>query len=331
MKFWRLHRPGYRVLKTVIAATLTLLVCSRFSEMSPVLALMGAYCAMGRTIRESWTGCLNQMVGVLVGSVLGFLLLHVMPNPPALVIGLSLFFVIGLCNLLHVSYAVFLSSVIFVSVCSGASQLPDILARVRDVSIGLAFGLAVNIFIHPYANERRVLALLEKLRAESLRALREMISFGRYPELSACAQLREKLDFELDQTRQQAALLKTRRSRRSLAWQTGCVQLAGRMVQEVTALGAMDSFGRVSEENQNRLDALEPAQEPVSKEAASKTPSADSVQDTVMNYHIACYCQAYAYLTQLLPLWKEEEPEKAAKRGEETNDEKTRQGSCAAE
>ena len=161
MKFWRLHRPGYRVLKTVIATTLTLLVCSRFSEMSPVLALMGAYCAMGRTIRESWTGCLNQMVGVLVGSVFGFLLLHVLPDPPALVIGLSLFAVIGLCNLLHVSYAVFLSSVIFISVCSGASQLPDILARVRDVSIGLAFGLAVNIFVHPYANERQVLALLE--------------------------------------------------------------------------------------------------------------------------------------------------------------------------
>lgn len=217
MKFWRLHRPGYRVLKTVIATTLTLLVCSRFSKMSPVLALMGAYCAMGRTIRESWTGCLNQMVGVLVGSVFGFLLLHVLPDPPALVIGLSLFAVIGLCNLLHVSYAVFLSSVIFISVCSGASQLPDILARVRDVSIGLAFGLAVNIFVHPYANERQVLALLEKLREESLRALREITSFGRYPDLSACAHLREKLDFELDQMRQQAALLKTRRSRRSLA------------------------------------------------------------------------------------------------------------------
>ena len=201
MKLWRIHRPGYRVLKTVIAATLTLLVCSRFSEMSPVLALMGAYCAMGRTIRESWTGCLNQMVGVLVGSVLGFLLLHVLPDPPALVIGLSLFVVIGLCNLLHVSYAVFLSSVIFISVCSGASQLPDILARVRDVSIGLAFGLAVNIFVHPYANERRVLALLEKLREESLRALREITSFGRYPELTACEKLREKLEFELDQMR----------------------------------------------------------------------------------------------------------------------------------
>ena len=175
MKFWRLHRPGYRVLKTVIATTLTLLVCSRFSEMSPVLALMGAYCAMGRTIRESWTGCLNQMVGVLVGSVFGFLLLHVLPDPPALVIGLSLFAVIGLCNLLHVSYAVFLSSVIFISVCSGASQLPDILARVRDVSIGLAFGLAVNIFVHPYANERQVLALLENLGGQAeesaLRAL----------------------------------------------------------------------------------------------------------------------------------------------------------------
>ncbi|HCE62904.1 MAG TPA: hypothetical protein DEQ85_08045 [Clostridiales bacterium] len=284
MKFWRLHRPGYRVLKTVIAATLTLLVCSRFSEMSPVLALMGAYCAMGRTICESWTGCLNQMVGVLVGSVLGFLLLHVLLDPPALVIGLSLFFVIGLCNLLHMSYAVFLSSVIFISVCSGASQLPDILARVRDVSIGLAFGLAVNIFVHPYANERQVLALL-----------------------------------------------KTRRNRRSLAWQTGCVQLAGRMVQEVTALGMMDSFGRVSEENKKRLDTLDSAQEISLPEISLQVPAADSVQDTVMNYHIACYCQAYAYLTLLLPLWKDEEPEQAAKQGEETSNEKARQGSCAAE
>ena len=351
MKFWRLHRPGYRVLKTVIATTLTLLVCSRFSKMSPVLALMGAYCAMGRTIRESWTGCLNQMVGVLVGSVFGFLLLHVLPDPPALVIGLSLFAVIGLCNLLHVSYAVFLSSVIFISVCSGASQLPDILARVRDVSfrcrqcrrlcwdilarvrdvsIGLAFGLAVNIFVHPYANERQVLALLEKLREESLRALREITSFGRYPDLSACAHLREKLDFELDQMRQQAALLKTRRSRRSLAWQTGCAQLAGRMVQEVTALGMMDSFGRVSEENKKRLDTLDSAQEISLPENSLQVPAADSVQDTVMNYHIACYCQAYAYLTQLLPLWKDEEPEQAAKQGEETSNEKARQGSITA-
>ena len=330
MKFWRLHRPGYRVLKTVIATTLTLLVCSRFSKMSPVLALMGAYCAMGRTIRESWTGCLNQMVGVLVGSVFGFLLLHVLPDPPALVIGLSLFAVIGLCNLLHVSYAVFLSSVIFISVCSGASQLPDILARVRDVSIGLAFGLAVNIFVHPYANERQGLALLEKLREESLRALREITSFGRYPDLSACAHLREKLDFELDQMRQQAALLKTRRSRRSLAWQTGCAQLAGRMVQEVTALGMMDSFGRVSEENKKRLDTLDSAQEISLPENSLQVPAADSVQDTVMNYHIACYCQAYAYLTQLLPLWKDEEPEQAAKQGEETSNEKARQGSITA-
>ena len=59
---------------------------------------------------------------------------------------------------------------------------------------------------------------------------------------------------QLDQMRQQAALLKTRRSRRSLAWQTGCAQLAGRKVQEVTALGMMDSFGRVSEENKKRLE-----------------------------------------------------------------------------
>ena len=135
---------------------------------------------------------------------------------------------------------------------------------------------------------------------------------------------------QLDQMRQQAALLKTRRSRRSLAWQTGCAQLAGRMVQEVTALGMMDSFGRVSEENKKRLDTLDSAQEISLPENSLQVPAADSVQDTVMNYHIACYCQAYAYLTQLLPLWKDEEPEQAAKQGEETSNEKARQGSITA-
>ena len=130
--------------------------------------------------------------------------------------------------------------------------------------------------------------------------------------------------------RQQAALLKTRRSRRSLAWQTGCAQLAGRMVQEVMALGMMDSFGRVSEENKKRLDTLDSAQEISLPEISLQVPAADSVQDTVMNYHIACYCQAYAYLTQLLPLWKDEEPEQAAKQGEETSNEKARQGSITA-
>ena len=167
-------------------------------------------------------------------------------------IGLSLFAVIGLCNLLHVSYAVFLSSVIFISVCSGASQLPDILARARCVD-GLAFGLAVNIFVHPYANERQVLALLEKLREESLRALREITSFGRYPDLSACAHCARSWILSWTRCASRLALLKTRRSRRSLAWQTGCAQLAGRMVQEVTALGMMDSFGRVSEENKKTI------------------------------------------------------------------------------
>ena len=102
------------------------------------------------------------------------------------------------------------------------------------------------------------------------------------------------------------------------------------MVQEVTALGMMDSFGRVSEENKKRLDTLDSAQEISLPEISLQVPAADSVQDTVMNYHIACYCQAYAYLTQLLPLWKDEEPEQAAKQGEVTDEEKTRQGRITA-
>ena len=344
MHFLKIHRPGYRVVKTVIAATLTLLVCSGFSEMSPVLALMGVYCAMGRTIRESWRECINQMVGVLVGSVLGFLLLRLIPEPPLWVVGLCTFFVIGLCNLLHVSYAVFLSSVIFISVCSGASQLPDILARIRDVSIGLAFGLGVNIFVHPYANEGRVESLLLQLQSESFLALREMTDFGRYPDMEKCEQVSAKLAYELTQMRQQAALLKTQKNRRALAWEEGCVQLAGRMVQEVTAIASMDSFGSVSEENRKRLKTIE------EEFAAEETEELDEPekpvlglcgteeQNTVLNYHIMCYCRAYRYLRELLALRREEAALKPAEKPaenaeteqEEMENEKTRQGNCGA-
>lgn len=297
MRFLRLHRPGYRVWKTVIAATLTLLVCSRFSQVSPGLALMGVYCAMERTIQASWRACLNQFVGVLVGSALGFLLLCVLPQPPLWLMGLSLFVVIGVCNLLHVSYAVFLSSIIFISVCTGDSTLPDILARIRDVSLGLAFGLLVNILVHPYSNERKIAALLEKLQRESLLALEQIAVFSRYPDFRACMHLQEQLEYELAQTREQRVILKTRRYRGALAWEEGCAQLGMRMVQELQALGAMDTFGRLSEANAQSLRAL-------GIDAQGAKMDAGREEDVVMNYHVACFCSACAFLTQLLPLWQ---------------------------
>lgn len=303
MKHFRIHMPGYRVWKTVIAATLTLLVCSQFSEMSPVLALMGVYCAMGKTIKESWTGCLSQLVGVIVGSILGFLLLHLLPNPPWWLIGLSLLVVIGLCNLLHISYAVFLSSVIYISVCTGDSQLPDVLARIRDVSIGLAFGLAVNIVVHPYSNERKVLLLLEQLQRRTLQAAGEIVAFGRYPDLRACSALREKLEWELEQTRQQVFVLRKRRYRDLLAWEGGCIQLAERMLQEVLAVCSMDSFGAVSEENIQWLVRLGA---PDMKADAAASSGAE--EDVVMNYHLSCFCRAYECLTELLPLGEAQAP-----------------------
>lgn len=297
MRFLRLHKPGYRIWKTVIAATLTLLVCSRFSQMSPALALMGVYCAMERTIKASWHACLNQFVGVLVGSVLGFFLLRLLPQPPLWLMGLSLFVVIGVCNLLHVSYAVFLSSIIFISVCTGASAFGDILARIRDVSLGLAFGLLVNILVHPYSNERKIAALLEKLQRQSLLALEQIVVDGRYPDLRGCEEVREQLSYELEQTRAQRVLLKSRRFRNTLAWEEGCVQLGMRMMQELQALGTMDAFGRIWEDNAQSLHAL-------GIDAQGAKLDAGREEDVVMNYHVACFCRACEFLTQLLPLWQ---------------------------
>ena len=49
-----MQRIGYRTIKTVLASLVALLICSEFEKMDPVLVLLGVYCAMERTIADSW-------------------------------------------------------------------------------------------------------------------------------------------------------------------------------------------------------------------------------------------------------------------------------------
>lgn len=290
-----MHVVGFRTLKTVLASVLALIVCGRFKAMNPVLVLMGVYCAMDRTITASWRACLNQFFGLLIGSVLGFLLLLAVPQPPLWLIGVCLLPVILICNLLHISYAVFLASVIFLSVCTGDSTIHDILARVRDTSTGLAFGLAVNVLVHPYTNAKSVCALIRELQGKTLDAVCVVIFQGCYPDMAACKALLQALTTEVERTRQQLPL-RSRHYRDLLAQEGGCMQLAERMVHEVQALCGMDVFGAPRAETLTRLAELcgeepEPAQ----------TTETGVQYDAVTDYHLQCYLQAYGFLSELTP------------------------------
>lgn len=288
---------GLRTLKTVLASVLALLVCGRFEHMSPLLVMMGVFCAMGRTIADSWKECLCQFFGVLLGSALGFLLLIAVPNPPLWLIGLCLLPVIVICNLLKISYAIFLSSVIFMSVCSGVSQPVDILARIRDTGIGLAFGLSVNILIRPYSNEKYFYTLVRELRLLSRDAVACVVLHGVYPDLGVCRKTLTGLQRELEATKKQLISLHRRKYLELLTAENGCCQLSERMMLEVEAMCSMDSFGMASESNRAQLLQLL-GREDLKHDAPS---AGDANCDTVMNYHLQCYLQADRYLEELLP------------------------------
>ncbi len=295
MKRLHLQRIGYRTIKTVIASLVVLLICDQFAQMDPVLALMGVYCAMERTIADSWRGCLNQFFGVLVGSVLGFLLLQVVSAPPGWLLALCLVAVIYVCNLLHISYAVFLSSIIFISVCTGSSTAADIFSRIRDVSMGLAAGLIVNIFVHPYSNAARVYAQIRTLQRQTLACVEQAVLYGRYPDLTACREAALALAQEHDEAKKQLFLFSYRQNKEQFALSDGCAQLAERMLQETEAICAMDMLCAPSEENRKRLQALG-LHGPDERRA-----EAQSQETLVLNYHLDCFLRAYDYLEQLLP------------------------------
>lgn len=300
MKRLHLQRIGYRTIKTMLASLVVLLICDQFDKMDPVLALIGVYCAMERTIADSWTGCLSQFFGVLVGSALGFLLLLALPSPPGWLIALCLLVVIYVCNLLHMSYAVFLASFIFVSVCTGSSTAIDIFSRIRDVSLGLATGLIVNIFVHPNTNESRIYACIRALQQQTLLCAEQAVLYGRYPDLLPCRKAELALAREMEQAKKQMFLFSRKQYKAREAMTNGCAQLAVRMAQEVEAISTMDTLAAPTPENLERLLALGLS---CPDEPRVQT---DSTEAAVLNYHLDCYLRAYGFLEELMPRTDEE-------------------------
>ena len=294
MRMLRRRHIGYRTLKTVLASLIALTLCDLIPVMDPVLTVMGIYCAMERTIADSWRGCLNQFFGVVIGSAFGFLLLMAVPEPSGWLVALLLLLVITACNLLRMSYAVFLASIIFVSVALGGSTPESILGRIRDVSIGLATGLAVNLLVHPNSNEHRIHALVRRQQKLLTNAVAEAVLTEHYPDLHAPRAVQKRLCSEVEMLQKQLFLFHRTAHARQCAFESGLFQLAGRMFQEAEVLCTMDTLPPPDPENLARLRAR--GIETELRPRAAETPEAA----VVANYHLTCFLQAVDLLDGLL-------------------------------
>lgn len=290
--------PGPRMLKTAISVVAAVLLVRQFADdsLSVFYAAFGALISMEPTFSKSIKQGLTQLIGVLAGTFVGYISVLLFPQlTPAWFIGIGILLLLMLGNILHLSFSSSLACIIFLSACLTPTDdiLRDSLFRLRDTSIGVGIALAVNVFVRPYNNKKRILQLLKTIRQQVAKDLEQMVVKGLYPDPQDWIVLVRKLDLECELYHSQRFFHKKNNSEALLS---GCQQLANRMVEELEAICGMDSLGSLSTESAEQMRQLG-IPLPEADLSHRKCTRHDTI---VMNYHLEKLLAAYRFLGELM-------------------------------
>ncbi len=293
----RKYYIGLRTIKTGIAVALAVLFAQMHNAELPMFAAIGAILGMNKTLYETRDTFRAQMVGILIGSILGCLLLLLYPNRNPVVIGLGVIVLIYLCNLIGAQFAVTMACIAFscVLLVTGGDPLLYFIWRLIDTLAGILIALIVNALIKPYNNYSAVIARLRAVQSDILPHVETCVIRGIYPDISPLNKTMQALRVELA-VFQQPVLFHKKRHALDKAYLCGCRQLAERMVSELTALCTMDTFGVPNEENCRRMQHLGLT---VSPDRFANRPCSET-DNEVLNYHLENLLSAYDYLSEML-------------------------------
>lgn len=297
---WKHISLGTRVVKTAIAVTLSVFLIRFFAtdDLSVFYAGFGALIAMDTTFSNSLRQGLTQLIGVLAGTVMGYLSVLLFPSmTPAWMAGLGVLLLIVLCNALKLSFSASLSCIIFLSACLTPTDdiVRDSLFRLRDSSLGIGIALVVNALIRPYNNKKRILALLGRLRAQIPGDIEQIVVKEQFPDLQESVAILRQLDRELNLYHSQHFF---HRKHDDEALLRGCYQLAQRMLQEMEAICGMDCLGDLAMESAAVMQELG-MELPEAGLPGRKCTRHDTI---VMNYHLDKLLSAYQYLGEIMKL-----------------------------
>ena len=307
------YHIGLRTVKTALAVALALLVAVLRGSPSPIFAAIGAIVAMSRTLSDAVRACLTQIAGILCGTVIGCLMLTLLPGLfptfAPLMAGLAVVIVIACCNALRLDFAVSLSCIVVVSIClmtpGGNDHWLYGANRFLDTSIGLVTALAVNILIKPYNNRLKIARMMTHIQQLFPGYLRERVLTGRYPDLGP---LREKLltlNDELTIFEREPALRPLHRAeqraarRQEAAYLRGCEQLLSKMADELTSLCTMDSSPAPGDALCRRLAALGVT---TPDDLAARGAGCSDEDRAVQEFHLRNLLDANDFLTDLTAL-----------------------------
>lgn len=297
----RLHfHIGLRTVKTAVAVLIAMVLVEAYgtSDSKLIFAMLGAMTAMRPTFRESLYASLAQMVGVLLGALLGVGLLQI-PVPGLVQAGIGIVLVITLYNMLHIPFAPDLPCLIVVLLCVTPDVQPVAYAigRFWDTFIGLVVGMLINVLVFPYDNRRRIRDTVQSLDTEVLQFLEEL--FDGDDKLPDADVMKEKIDYLDAQLRiltNQKWVLRMRKRKVDLELYRRCEDKARQLAAQMEVLYQMGRPGALSDEIRSRL--LESGAEVRDMRQADSSAS----EDVVTNYHVG---QILTLRQELLELLKE--------------------------
>lgn len=283
IKRWKIP-VGMRTIKTALAVILALSVVEQYgaSPSKVVFATIGAISAVAPTFTASLLACLTQICGVTIGVLLA-LLMMLLNVPDMVAVGIGIILILASYQYFHLKLVPVLPCLVLVNICLN----PEVEAfaystgRIWDTAIGLAIGLLVNTLIFPYDNSRTIRQTMIGLDQDLILFLEDMFDGDtQLPETEALEGKIDALESQLVLFSQQR-LLRRKRQKRVLQQLRSCEDTAQELLVELETLRNMEHLGCLNEENREALRALG-AQV---KQVCQVSPH--TVEDTVVNYHVA--------------------------------------------
>lgn len=250
---------GMRTMKTVAAVIIAMFVVqTRISPSSHLsLAMLGAVTAVQPSFKESVDACWSQILGTIVGGIVGNLLL-LTPLPTIVITGIAVVVVITTYNLLHISYAPNLPVLVVVILCTtpDVNHVTYALGRLWDTCIGLGIGLAINTLVFPYDNSRQIRFAAEGLDKMLLKFLEEMFDGDDVlPDAENMVHQVDAMDRMLNIFSQQRLLTHLNVQRKEVRMLKLCEHKAKALVARTQLLARMGTPGHLSQETYDRLVA----------------------------------------------------------------------------
>ena len=295
----RLHfHIGLRTIKTAVAVLIAMVLVEVYgtSNSKLIFAMLGAMTAMRPTFQESLSACLAQLVGVLLGAVLGVALLQ-LPLPGLAQAGIGIVLVITLYNMFHISFAPDLPCLIVVLLCVTADIQPVqyAIGRFWDTAIGLAVGMLINVLVFPYDNSRRVRDTVQSLDREVILFLEDLFDGDDcLPDAESMEEKIDYLDGQLKILTNQKLILRLRKRNVNLELYQQCEKKARELAAQMEVLYQMGRPGILSEENR-RLLIDSGAEIPAAEMETEQTR-----WDVVTNYHVSQILRLRRELLEIL-------------------------------